>query len=60
MPKETYNAIIFFKPEKNLRPRKYRNVIDNNKFDQFLQQIGAWYVNLYQKKSGQFSHRKYV
>lgn len=53
-------AIIFFKPEKNMRPRKYRNISNLSNFLKFALNSGGWYVNLYDKESKKFEGRKYV
>jgi hypothetical protein len=44
-----FTCIVFFKPEKNIRPRKYRNCkLDT--FTAYCQRSGAWYVNVYDQK----------
>lgn len=53
-------AIIFFKPEKGMRPRKYRNIQNVENFAKFALKSGGWYINLYDKESKKFEGRKYV
>jgi hypothetical protein len=55
-----YNAIVFFKPEKNIKPRKYRNISNLENFAKFAEKSGAWYLNLYCKRSAKFEARKYL
>lgn len=57
---QLFTAIVFFKPEKQISPRKYRNIQNVNKLLKFCLNSGAWYVNLYDKRSGKFEARKYV
>jgi len=55
-----YTAIIFFKPDTGIQPRKYRNVNNINNLLKFALKSGGWYVNLYDKKTKKFEHREYV
>jgi hypothetical protein len=57
MAQKLYTGIIFFKDAQT--PRKYRNILDLQSLSKFGKKIGAWYVNLYDKKSGKFDHRMY-
>lgn len=57
---ENFNAIVFFKPEKKIRTRKYRNISNLANFIRFLQKSEAWYCNLYNAKSRQFFKRYYI
>jgi hypothetical protein len=51
---EYYTAIIFFPIEKEIEPRKYRNINDVPNFMRFAQREGATYINLYFKKTKAF------
>ena len=55
-----YTAIIFFKPDTGIKPRKYRNVSNINNLLKFALKSGAWYVNLYNKKTKEFEVREYL
>jgi len=55
-----YTAIIFFKPETGITPRKYRNINNVDNLLKFATKSGAWYVNLYCKQTKEFEARKYV
>ena len=55
-----YNAIIFFKPDTGILPRKYRNINNVENLLKFATKCGAWYVNLYDKRTKEFEARKYV
>jgi hypothetical protein len=55
-----YTAIIFFKLDTGIQPRKYRNVNNINNLLKFALKSGGWYVNLYDKKTKKFEHREYV
>jgi hypothetical protein len=57
---EYYNAIIFFKPEKKLAPRKYRNIGSLDNFINFAKKSDGHYINFYHKKTKDFFCRKYV
>lgn len=59
MNKTTFSATIFFKPGTN-RPRKYRNITNLRKFADFAAKSGAWYMNLYDQKTGKFEARKWL
>ena len=58
--KPIFSAIIFFDPELNKMPKKYRNISNLENFAKFAQKEGAWYMNVYFKKDRKFSHRKYL
>lgn len=58
--KPIFTAILFFKPEKGIRPRKYRNISNLQNFANFALKCDAWYMNLYDKRSGKFEARKYL
>jgi len=58
--KTTYNAIMFFPAFEQKRTRKYRNIANLPNFLKFALKEGAWYINLYNAKSGKFECRKYV
>lgn len=47
-------AIIFFKPETGITPRKYRNINNVQNFLKFATKSGGWYVNLYCKTTRKF------
>lgn len=55
-----YNAIIFFKEEKNLTPRKYRNINNIDNFINYAKKCDGYYINFYHKKNKIFFCRKYV
>jgi len=55
-----YTAIIFFKPDTGIQPRKFRNVNNINNLLKFALKSGGWYVNLYDKKTKKFDHREYL
>ena len=57
---QIFTAIVFFKPEKQISPRKYRNINNVQNFLKFCLKSDAWYINLYDKRSGKFEARKYV
>jgi len=55
-----FTAIIFFKPESGIAPRKYRNINNVNNLLKFALKSGGWYVNLYCKISKKFEGREYL
>ena len=55
-----YTAIIFFKPETGIPPRKYRNINNIQNMLKFALKSGGWYVNLYCKKTKKFEVREYL
>jgi len=55
-----YTAIIFFKPETKIQPRKYRNINNVDNLLKFALKSGGWYVNLYSKQTKKFEARKYL
>jgi len=55
-----FTAIIFFKPESGIAPRKYRNINNVDNLLKFALKSGGWYVNLYCKTSKKFEGREYV
>ena len=55
-----YTAIIFFKPETVIEPRKYRNINNIQNMLKFALKSGGWYVNLYCKKTKEFEVREYI
>ena len=55
-----YNAIVFFKPEKLLKTRKYHNISRLDNFTTFCIKAGAWYVNLYNSETKEFIKRLYI
>jgi hypothetical protein len=60
MNKTSYSATIFFGPNSDRRPRKYRNITNLLKFCDFAIKSGGWYINLYDQKTGKFEHRKWI
>ena len=58
--KQIFTGIIFYDPQTNKRPRKYRNISHLENFLKFAQKEGGWYVNLYFKKDAKFSPRRYL
>jgi len=59
MAKDLKTAIVFFKPGTK-RPRKYRNISNVVKFGKFCQDLGAWYINWYDKRSAEFERRTWL
>ena len=55
-----YTAIIFFKPDTRIAPRKYRNINNVDNMLKFAHKIGGWYVNLYCKRTKEFEGREYL
>ena len=55
-----FTAIIFFKPETGIKPRKYRNINNVQNMLKFALKSGGWYVNLYSKETKQFEAREYL
>jgi hypothetical protein len=55
---ELYTAIIFYKPDTGITPRKYRNISNIENFAKFAIKSGGWYMNLYFKKNKKFAIRK--
>ena len=55
-----YNAIVFFKPEKLLKTRKYHNITKLDSFTMFCVKAGAWYINLYDSQTKEFIKRIYI
>lgn len=53
-------GIIFYKPELNQEPKKYRNINNVPNFLKFALKSGGWYVNLYCKRTKKFEAREYV
>lgn len=60
MAKTIFNAIIFFYPDLEIQPRKYRNISNMANFENFAQKSGGWYINVYFQKDRKFSHRIYL
>lgn len=57
---EYYTAIIFFSEEKNIQPRKYRNINNLDNFMRFADKQGGLYVNFYFKKNKAFYCRLWL
>ncbi len=55
-----FTAIIFFKPETGIAPRKYRNINNVQNMLKFALKSGGWYVNLYCKRTKEFEGREYL
>lgn len=55
-----YTAIIFFKPDTGIQPRKYRNINNIENMLKFALKSGGWYVNLYNKIDKKFERREYL
>ena len=55
-----FTAIIFFKPQTGIAPRKYRNINNVDNMLKFALKIGGWYVNIYSKETKKFEARKYL
>lgn len=58
MTKTKFSATVFFKPG-TLRPRKYRNITQRQRFETYMANKGAYYVNYYNDK-GQFVGRVWL
>lgn len=52
--KNIYSAIVFFEPELNISPRKYRKVTNLDSFADFCRISGAKYINVYEKPTKRF------
>lgn len=52
--KNIYSAIVFFEPELNIPPRKYRNITNLDSFADFCRNSGAKYINVYEKRTKLF------
>jgi hypothetical protein len=59
MAQKLKTAIVFFKPG-TMRPRKYHNINNLVKFARFCQDLGAYYINLYNIKDGKFEGREWL
>lgn len=59
MNKKIFSATIFFKGNR-LKPRKYRNITNTEKFKQFATDTGAIYVNWYDQKTKNFEKREWL
>jgi len=59
MNKKYETAIVFFQPGTK-RPRKYRNIANRTKFGQFCLDLGAWYINWYDKETKKFECRTWL
>ena len=55
-----YTAIIFFNAEKNEQPRKYININNIDNFKRFAANLGARYINLYDRTTKQYKGRHYL
>jgi hypothetical protein len=55
-----YTAIVFFEPELNIPPRKYRKITNLNNFAIFSRKAGAKYINVYERKTRQFYCRLWL
>jgi len=55
-----FTAIIFFKPETGIAPRKYRNINNVDNLLKFALKSGGWYVNLYCTRTKEFEGREYL
>jgi hypothetical protein len=59
-----YTAIVFFHPEQNKRPFKYRNINREDNFKDFcktnVKLEGALYFNLYSKETKEFIKRVWI
>ena len=57
--KKLYSATIFF-TENRLRPRKYRNINNKEKFAKFAKNSQAIYINWYDQKTKIFENRQWL
>jgi len=54
-----YNAIVFFKPETEIKTRKYRNITIIDNFFKYCIRSGAWYANIYNAQDKSYIKRYY-
>ena len=59
MTKKLYSATIFFKANR-LKPRKYRNITNKQRFAEFASRSGAIYVNWYDQQTKNFEKREWL
>lgn len=59
MGKTIFSATVFFKPG-TLKPRKYKNVSNPNNLNRNMRNKGAYYINYYDQKSGEFKGRTWL
>lgn len=57
MSKKKFSATLFFPAEKQIRPRKYRNITLLANFSRFAANSGAAYINLYDQETGHYLRR---
>jgi len=55
-----FSCIVFFSPEKNIKPRAYYYVNYLPTFLKFATRQGAWYVNVYDRRSRNYLRREYL
>lgn len=60
MNNKKHSCTIFFPPNNNAKPRKYRYVNKIQTFLKFAANAGGWYVNIYDRESGLFLRREYL
>lgn len=54
MNKQLFTAIIFYSPEKNKRPHKYRKISRLESFITFAKTLGAESCNVYDRETREF------
>lgn len=57
MAKQLFSATLFFLPSANIRPRKYKNISQLERFTNFCKNTGAIYFNLYDQRKGDYIKR---
>ena len=60
MKPKNFSATIFFPDDRKLRPRKYRNINNKQRFIQFAEKSGGKYVNFYCMESKEYQFRVYL
>jgi len=55
-----FNAICFFPSEENKSPLKYRKIINEKRFNDFIKSKGCKYYNKYENKTKTFIERIYL
>lgn len=60
MPLKLFTAIAFFIQDGEKIAHKYRNISNRMRFEKFIQERGAKYVNWYDKETRQYIGRVYL
>lgn len=59
MSKQTFSATVFF-AQGTLKPRKYRNISSQNRFEFNMAKTNAYYINYYDQNTKAFLFRKWL